>query len=478
LDSSRLLDGRSIVEAGSESEVKQLSPTRTDDDDEGQRSMDDDLELHLAIDRKEPLRVIRAILNSDPEAISRRDSSGRLPLHIAACSDAPLEVVRLLVDHWEGALQKPDRHGKLPLHVAVGLERGFVRLSVVRLLVEKYEPALRKEDANGRLPLDVAAYNGAPVEVVQVLVERDKDGKLPLNIAADHGGRRSDVARRVVDKWDGLPDSQAKGWVEEGRDDGIENAMFVDEAPPPLYANTGEAEPVADHSRPSFPSEFQRPQSTDVLLGRGSTFEMSTCSMRGFTSLARLRVSHPKPSFFPTTYRWAKAHIYCHGGNQDFLRLVRDNADRLRLAERSERMRIADELVQQLRLDGRRFLQFHQGDNVWRDVGDEKARQKVIQTWRDSAPSTVAQSDSGAHLPSELLKVSSQPPVNCCMHCRVRLGVICGAHSHPSFCLLSRRSSNSAEESTSKTLSRYDWSQQQLSVLVASGAHPCLLHPF
>jgi hypothetical protein len=140
-------------------------------------------------------------------------------------------------------------------------------------------------------------------------------------------------------------------------------------------------------------------------------------------------------------------------------------------------MRIADELVQQLRLDGRRFLQFHQGDNVWRDVGDEKARQKVIQTWRDSAPSTVAQSDSGVHLPSELLKVSSQPPVHCCMHCRVRLGVIYGAHSHPSFCLLSRRSSNSAEESTSKTLSRYDWSQQQSSVIVASGAHPCLLHP-
>jgi hypothetical protein len=110
---------------------------------------------------------------------------------------------------------------------------------------------------------------------------------------------------------------------------------------------------------------------------------------------------------------WIKAHIYSHGGNQDLLELVRTNADRLRRAGKSERSRVTEDLVRQFRLQKRRFLQFHRGDNVWRDVGDEKARQKVIQTWRDSATSNVA--DLGVELPPGLLppgllEVSSQHP--------------------------------------------------------------------
>jgi Ankyrin repeats (3 copies) len=332
--------------------------------------------LRRAIGQKEPLRVLRAILSTDPDSIKRRDDNGRVPLHVAACSDSPLDVVRVLVNQWEGALRVPDKHGELPLHAAVGLERGIVRLSVVRYLVDKYEPALRVRDEDGRLPLHVAADNGAPLEVIHVLVnkweqavqEPDKYGKVPLDVAADRG--RSDVVRYLLDKWDpavqvrefsmegsvenenerparlqrparpetepanpesdsssflneskvaavcqqepdrmsleggttkygqacpstqsyrsspepdrtrlapllhGLHEPQERGLVAaDGSEDGMEAVSFVNEPSPSRHQHVGEvacAEPGEDQSQPSKPGECNKPESTDVLFGRGS----------------------------------------------------------------------------------------------------------------------------------------------------------------------------------------------------------------
>jgi hypothetical protein len=165
------------------------------------------------------------------------------------------------------------------------------------------------------------------------------------------------------------------------------------------------AEPDEDQSQPSKPGECNKPDSADVLFGRGSKLLQCAGFCCAFASLLLLGISHAKAVLpTPAMNRWVEAHIYTQGGNQDFLKLVRNNANRLRIADKSERTRIADDLVQTLRLEGRRFLQFHRGDNVWRDVGNERARQKVIQTWRDSATSNAA--DSDVDLPSDLLKVS------------------------------------------------------------------------
>jgi hypothetical protein len=44
---------------------------------------------------------------------------------------------------------------------------------------------------------------------------------------------------------------------------------------------------------------------------------------------------------------------------------------------------MADDLVKQIRRLGGRFLRRHPDESVWRDAGDDEARRKVMQVWRD-----------------------------------------------------------------------------------------------
>lgn len=231
-----------IGESGSlESRGNDDSDDDNNNDDAGRGSTG--LQLHRAIETKENLRVLKAILKSDPRSIRRRDANGRLPLHIAAASDASLEVVQFLIDAWLPALRQRSNYGRLPLHVAAD---SGAPLEVVEVLVDNWERALQERDKYGKLPLHIAAERSrVRSDVVRLLVDRwepalhvrDTYGQLPLVCVADRPVRSKTHAANVADDARLAPDldcapdldSVAAGpqfLLTEGRGKGCDDRLF------------------------------------------------------------------------------------------------------------------------------------------------------------------------------------------------------------------------------------------------------------
>jgi hypothetical protein len=81
------------------------------------------------------------------------------------------------------------------------------------------------------------------------------------------------------------------------------------------------------------------------------------------------------------------AKNYRHPGNQELLRLVRQNASSFHLGSLSDRKAIAAGIVKAIKDGGGRFLRFHMNDNVWRDVDNDAAQYKAMQALRETKPS-------------------------------------------------------------------------------------------
>jgi hypothetical protein len=80
------------------------------------------------------------------------------------------------------------------------------------------------------------------------------------------------------------------------------------------------------------------------------------------------------------------AKNYRHPGNQELLKLVRQNAAAFHLGSLSDRKAIATAIVNTIQDRGGRFLRYHMNDNVWRDVDGDAAHYKVMQALRETKP--------------------------------------------------------------------------------------------
>lgn len=127
--------------------------------------------LHAASAKKPPLAVIHALTQACGKTmLLETDNHGRTPLHIAISSNASLNVIAFLLETDARATSVEEHSGRLPLHLAcVGYDHGQVEL--VRLLLEAYPQACSHESRNGRTPLHLAIEGGAPVNVIELLVE-------------------------------------------------------------------------------------------------------------------------------------------------------------------------------------------------------------------------------------------------------------------------------------------------------------------
>ena len=144
--------------------------------------------------------------NSKHAMAAMEDVEGRLPIHAALEVAASAEIVQLLIDLHPTALVHTTESLRVPLHAAFCHEwtAPLQSKAVVDLLFCSYSVtrqgiavdgrlAMKMEDAIGYYPIHYACHNGAPLEVIQSLVERypqtalltKPNGDLPVHCLLD-----------------------------------------------------------------------------------------------------------------------------------------------------------------------------------------------------------------------------------------------------------------------------------------------------
>jgi Ankyrin repeats (3 copies) len=163
--------------------------------------------LRRAIEARQPLPVIRSVVEGRPRSVQETSSfsdKNRFPLVLASLyygsqsfseASEPSEegeaavavsVIQYLYNSWPKAIYKTDRDGLLLIH---GVAPSW-SIDVVRFFVRAWPGSLRKRGTKcGRLPLHCAVSSGCGREIVQFLLESrpasvqvpDDDGRLPLH---------------------------------------------------------------------------------------------------------------------------------------------------------------------------------------------------------------------------------------------------------------------------------------------------------
>ncbi len=121
------------------------------------------------------------LIDAYPAAAAEKDSAGNLPLHNAVSNGACVEVVDMLLKAHPEAAREKNKGQESPLHVVykmtkpstlhVASFRKTVPSGVVQMLIDAYPAAAAEKDSAGNLPLHYAVWNGACVEVVDMLLK-------------------------------------------------------------------------------------------------------------------------------------------------------------------------------------------------------------------------------------------------------------------------------------------------------------------
>jgi ankyrin repeat protein len=175
--------------------------------------------LHRAIIQGLPPDVVKVLADRHPPALRHRaHHNGWLPLHLAAQKSSK-DVVRVVLKAWTGALEeRTGTCGSLPLHLACSETN--VEVDVVRLLADEFPEALREADGDGRLPLHRAALDSTD-EVVEFVMgqwdgalrARTKEGNQPLHEASALRPNPTAVIRLFGERWPKalqVPDSKGR----------------------------------------------------------------------------------------------------------------------------------------------------------------------------------------------------------------------------------------------------------------------------
>jgi ankyrin repeat protein len=109
------------------------------------------LPLHMAIRRRAPLKVMKALLNANPNAIYRSEFYGMLPLHLACNLGLDVDIVEFLCEASPMAARQPDLGGMFPLHLACATTHTR-RPDVITYLLSVHSKAMHVPDNKSNLP--------------------------------------------------------------------------------------------------------------------------------------------------------------------------------------------------------------------------------------------------------------------------------------------------------------------------------------
>jgi Ankyrin repeat len=109
--------------------------------------------LHYAVERRPPADVVEALMTAWPEAVATRmQPGGALPLHVACTWHASANVVSILCQREPMACRTPDELGNVPLHHAAF---SGAMVTVVDVLLRAYPKAVLARNLQGSLPADI-----------------------------------------------------------------------------------------------------------------------------------------------------------------------------------------------------------------------------------------------------------------------------------------------------------------------------------
>lgn len=128
------------------------------------------LPLHSACASSPPDDLVKALLNTYPDAASIHDDYGMLPIHYAAGNMASEDVINTLISGYPSGTSTADSlMGMLPLHYLC--DYGPSSISIIDRLLSANPDAINFKDFSGKTPLDlarVAGYDGRE-EVIKSL---------------------------------------------------------------------------------------------------------------------------------------------------------------------------------------------------------------------------------------------------------------------------------------------------------------------
>jgi ankyrin repeat protein len=124
------------------------------------------LPLHMAIRRRAPLKVIKVLLNANPNAIYRREFYGMLPLHVACNLGLDVDIVVLLCEASPMGAHQPDLGGMFPLHLACATTQKR-RPEVITYLLSVHSKAMHIPDNQSNLPEAYLAETSIATEMAK-----------------------------------------------------------------------------------------------------------------------------------------------------------------------------------------------------------------------------------------------------------------------------------------------------------------------
>lgn len=127
-----------------------------------------------------PVRVVRKMIDVDPDCVTERDFCGNSSLHVACDGGCDLEVVEHLLERNGDAAQWINNDGRSPLHVSVAPScqsegRVEANLEVVASIFLARPVNVVRTDRDGRTPGMLARLARSPAPVVAFLDDRAKE---------------------------------------------------------------------------------------------------------------------------------------------------------------------------------------------------------------------------------------------------------------------------------------------------------------
>jgi hypothetical protein len=131
-------------------------------------------------------RMVLIRLGTHPQEVAIKAHNGKTPLHVACGSHAAKIIVHSLSSACPQAVSMVDGNGMTPLHVACSSRNACA--DSIRCLLRWVRDETLLQDLDGDTPLHVACRVGAPLEVLQLLLEhnpkalllRDREHLTPL----------------------------------------------------------------------------------------------------------------------------------------------------------------------------------------------------------------------------------------------------------------------------------------------------------
>jgi len=173
-----------------------------------QKDNDGNTGLHFAMQSGLPVRVIRCILKSNPEAAESKNKDGDTPLHFGIKNNKNItkEVVQILVEASPKALLEQNDDRKSPLSSAIEKKLSEVvsYMFLEALPEEDISKFAIQEDNDGNTGLHFAMQSGLPVHVIQsiytsnpqLVFKKNKDGDTPLHFGIKNNEK---ITKEVVD---------------------------------------------------------------------------------------------------------------------------------------------------------------------------------------------------------------------------------------------------------------------------------------